>query len=142
MSIQELLLAYDAAVVKQLARDQKLEIKNFGKDQVAGLLAKHFAQPSQVAHALAQLKPAERTVLDSIQRAGGEVSAAALKQILLQTKVVAPTPEKKNKYYGYELEPYLATPPTPANLRSKISPRAYSNSVWSWGAASAAARVR
>lgn len=109
MNIQELLLAYDAAVVKQLARDQNLEIKNLGKDQVARLLNRHFAGPAQIARALAQLKPAERTVLDYIQRAGGEVFAEALKQVLLQAKVVAPTPEKKGRY-SYLFEPYIGNP--------------------------------
>lgn len=110
MNIQELLLAYDAAVVKQLARDQKLEIKNLSKDHVARLLAQHFARPTQIARALAQLKPAERTVLAYIQRTGGEVFLQALKQVLLKDKVVAPTPDVKGRYSSYVLEPYIGNP--------------------------------
>lgn len=110
MHIQDLLLAYDAAVLKQLGRDQKLEIKNFGKEQVTTMLAKHLTQPAQIAQALTQLKPAERTVLTFIQRAGGEVFSGALKQILVQEKIIAPTPEKKNRYGSYDLEPYVGNP--------------------------------
>ena len=109
MKIQELARAYDANVLKQIARDLKIETKNLNKDQVADALAKHFAQRANVERSLAQLNPVEREILQAIQRADGQVFASALKRVLLQAKIIAPTPEK-NLNYGYSFEPYTGNP--------------------------------
>jgi Helicase conserved C-terminal domain len=108
--LQNLLLQYDAKVVKAIAREHGSEVKNQPKLATAQWLAQKLTQREQVEQGLRKLRPIEREVLEMIQRVGGEISSSALKRALEKTKAVSPTPRGKNRWGMTSYDPYQGNP--------------------------------
>lgn len=97
-NLKELLTAYDANVLKALARERGWEPRSQNKTALANLLAQNLPQRELVARALQRLNSVEREILTRLQRAGGEVASGALKRVLEKTQVIAATPQRKDRW--------------------------------------------
>jgi hypothetical protein len=99
--LPELLLGYDVNVLKEIAREHKIDVKNQNKSALASRLAQAFSQREQVARALASLNPVEHAIVTRIQRAGGEIAVGALKGILQRDQAIGLPPRPKSSAWGY-----------------------------------------
>jgi Helicase conserved C-terminal domain len=109
--IRDLLLAYDANVLKAIAREHGIDTKSLNKDAVAEQLERKFATREYVERALRQASSFDRAVLTRVQRAGGAVAVSALKSALVKEKLLAATPPGKKQLWGWnQYEPYEGNP--------------------------------
>lgn len=96
--LKDLLLQYDANFLRDLAEEHGLETHGLLKNAVAGALAKRFSSREHVEPALKTLSDTEREVVSIITRAGGEVLAEQLDQLLVGRKLVSKSSPSRNPW--------------------------------------------
>jgi hypothetical protein len=110
--MKDLLLNYDANVLKEIAGAHGVDTRNLAKAQVAERLAARLAQRAEIERSLAAARVLDRDILARVHGAGGTVWSDALKRILLNERRLKPTPKNKEYYWqAYEGDPdYTGTP--------------------------------
>jgi hypothetical protein len=110
--MKDLLLNYDANVLKEIARAHAVDTKTLPKAQVVERLAARLAQRAEVERSLASAPALERGILARVHGAGGTVWSDGLRRILLNERLVKETPKNKAYYWqAYEGDPdYDGTP--------------------------------
>ena len=110
--MKDLLLNYDANVLKEIARAHSVDVKTLDKPKVAERLAARLSQRGEIERSLAAAPVAERAILARVHAAGGTVWSDALKRILVNEGIVKATPKNKEYYWQeYEGNPnYAGTP--------------------------------
>lgn len=96
-SLEELLLQYDANVLKTFAVEHRVSAKNVPKTALAKALARKLADPAELERTLAGLGPAEREILALVQRAGGQASTSVLRSIVKKSPTIAPSPNRNER---------------------------------------------
>ncbi len=100
-TLKELLLNYDANVLKQIAREHGFDASSKTKNAAVDWLAAKLAERDEVERALTRVGPAEREILGLAQRADGKVATSALQKALKKSRNVAP-PRKRDLWRMYE----------------------------------------
>jgi hypothetical protein len=94
-----LLQTYGIVSLQQMGRQRGVDIKNKGKAALVTLLARTLYDPERIRHALADLAPLERQVLDRILLAGGEITTGIVRAGFEEEGLVDTPPRTA---YGYE----------------------------------------
>lgn len=109
----ELLRTYDTSSLQQIAKRRGVRVSGSAKEPIVQSLAPLLYEPNSIAHALKDVEPSERALLDLLILAGGEMTTEQARKRLESSDVVDPTPRSRSSYsYGYG-----------ANQRGAISKR-------------------
>ena len=107
--MNDLLLNYDANVLKEIARAHGVDVKGLAKTEVVARLATRLALPAEIERSLAATPAVERAILARIHATGGAVWSNALKRVLVNETLVKATPQNKQYYWqAYEGNPNYA----------------------------------
>jgi len=102
----DLLRTYANASLQQMARQWGLDTKRKNKEQFVRELAPRLYDPQEIRHALADLAPAERTLLDRLILAEGEAPTSLVRAQLEREGVIErPQPPDRNSYDSYYQTP-------------------------------------
>ena len=96
----DLLRTYDASSLQQIAKRRGVRVAGSAKEPIVQALAPALYEPSAIEHALTDVEPNERALLDLLVLAGGELSTSLARKRLEADGVVdRPTRQSSYGYY-------------------------------------------
>lgn len=99
MSAEELMQLYDLSSLQQMAKAQGVKVRGTGKGSFAPALAQGLYDAARIERSLADLSKPERTLLDRVILAGGDVQTTLIRNQLEGDGVTEkPVPDTR---YGY-----------------------------------------
>ncbi len=101
-STVELLRGYGNGSLQQMARERGEDTKGKNKQTLVQMLAATLEDPDRIRRALADLAPVERSALDHLVLAGGEMPTDVLRRLLEREGRV--TPQVRGRSGSYQVE--------------------------------------